>query len=102
MDNQSTDYKERTKIIVLDEPIVTKEKTYEMLELRVPTVGELRRAQTHFKGTADSGTMMSEQLIVAVTGMSFVAVEKLPMDVCLEASEWLMGFIPTPLKTSET
>lgn len=102
MENQTANYKERTKIIVLDEPIVLKDQSYEMLELRVPTVGEFRRAQTHFKGTADSGTMMSEQLIAVVTGIPFVAIEKLPMDICLEASEWLMGFIPTPQKISET
>ncbi|WP_298281261.1 phage tail assembly protein [Acidocella sp.] len=94
--------RERTRTVELPAVISLAGKDYYTLDLRVPKIGELKRAQTHFKGTADSATAMQIALVSIVTGMPIPAVEQIDIDIAAEAAEWLLGFMPKPLKEEAT
>lgn len=97
-----SEIKERTRTVDLPEPVTFNNITYSQLDLRVPRIGELKKAQTHLKGNPDSDTRMLIVLVSLVTGMPEPAVEMIDFDVVMEAAEFLLGFMPTPPKTSET
>jgi hypothetical protein len=94
--------RERTKTIELPEAISDAKGSWSHLELRVPKIGEVKRAQTHLRGTADSMTQMMIVLVSIVTGIPEPLIAKIDYDIVMEASDFLMGFMPTPPKTSET
>lgn len=75
-------------VIELDKPISYNGGSYDRLELREPTVGEVSRALK--KGPADLDIAMV--LIVAVSGAPPAVVEKLPITVVARASDYLKGF----------
>jgi hypothetical protein len=92
--------RERTKTIELPEPVTFNNQSYAILDLRVPRIGEIKKAQTHLRGTADSDTRMMIVLVSLVTGMPEPAVDLVDFDIVMEASEWLMGFTPAPRQIS--
>ncbi len=94
--------RERTKTLALAEPVSFNKQDYYELNMRVPKIAEIQKAQTHLKGTPDSSIRMMMVLVSLVTGMPEPAVALVDYDVILEANEWLMGFTPTPPKTLAT
>lgn len=100
--SEATAPRERTKTIDLPEPVSNASGSWSSLELRVPKIGELQKAQTHFKGTADFMTRMTIVLVSLVTKIPEPLVTTIDYDIIMEASDFLMGFMPTPPKTSET
>lgn len=88
--------RERTRIIELPEPVSFKSKSWAALELRVPKMGELKRAQAYFKNSVVSATMMNIAIVSIVTGIPLEAIEEIETDFSLDAADWLFGFIPKP------
>ena len=92
---------ERTKTIEVAPPVIVSAGTYDSMELRPPKVSEVRKAQTHLRGTADSTTQMMTHLTAAVSGWPVAAVENLDIDILLEAFDFLSGFMIGGQKTGE-
>jgi hypothetical protein len=92
--------RQRTKTIELPEPVTFNNATYAILDLRVPRIGEFKKAQSHLRESPDSATRMMVVLVSLVTGMPEPAVDLVDFDIIMEAFEWLMGFTPKPPQIS--
>ena len=92
---------ERTKSIEVSPPVKVGAGEFSTLDLRAPKVAEVRKAQTHYKGSLDSTTQMMTFLVHHVSGWPVAAVESLDYDVMQEAFEFLSGFINPGPKTSD-
>jgi hypothetical protein len=95
--------RERTRTVDLPEIVsIPDGRSWTQLDLRVPKIGEIKKAQTHMRGTADSETRMMIVLVSLVAGLPEIAVDKIDYDIVMEAAEFLMSFMPAPPKISET
>jgi hypothetical protein len=88
---------EDTKTIELAVPVEFGNTTYDKLELREPTVGEVTKAFDGKTGMAAGALLLS-----LVTGIPRGGIEKLPMRVFVEASDFLGHFTAGSPTTSET
>jgi hypothetical protein len=80
---------EPTKTITLREPIKFGDKTYETIDLKEPTAGQIDKAQRITTSPAASNI----ELIAQVSGLSARVIEKVPATEYNEASEYLAFFI---------
>lgn len=95
--------RERAKTVDLPSPVSFNGISYAAIDLRVPRISEIRKAQTHLRsGAIDSETRMMTVLVSLVTGMPEPAVDLIDFDIVMEAAEWLLSFMPAPRTTSDT
>jgi hypothetical protein len=92
----------RTKTIEFPAAITFNNMIYTELSLRVPTIGEIKKAQSHLRGTDESSTQMVIALVAMVAAVPEPLVLKLDYDIVMEAGEFLMGFMPMQKAISPT
>lgn len=88
---------ETEKILTLRKPVTTGGKTYETLELREPTAGELEQAS---KAATNLGVVIT--LIAIVAKVPRIAVEALCQRDLREAGDFLDSFSKEEPPTGET
>ena len=90
--------------ITLDAPISFQNRTYETLQLREPTIGEVIRGDGQMRNGATLEAVHNRQctIISAVTGWPLPAVQKLPVSAHNRAWAYLDSFLQRGLPTFES
>jgi len=88
--------------IPLDPPIVTQSAEFTLLELREPTSGEVKRAESTLSRGRNPHSIREYQISIVslASGAPRSIIEKLPISKLNEASHFLQGFITAGRETT--
>jgi hypothetical protein len=88
-----------SKTIILRQPVVVGDQSYDSLDLREPTAGDFEK-MTKLSASNPAGALL--QLIADVSGVALPIIKKIGVRDMNEAGEYLMGFIQSGPQTTSS